>query len=90
MKYSDQEIIGYLESITDIDLFFTLKTDNMIAGIIHYVDRDKSNVWAMIEDRDDVVDACIEFLKKRGNLHFSNNAEADEYGERLVNNKNES
>jgi len=68
MKYGnfDQSyIVQYLQSLSELDSFYVFCVNGSEPGLIHYLDSDGES-WSLMEDDNELVDACLEYLMEMG------------------------
>jgi len=73
MKYGsfDQDyIMQYLQSYSDLDSFYIFCVNGAEPGLIHYFDIEGES-WCLMEEDNELVDACLEFLRTRNVKKFS-------------------
>jgi hypothetical protein len=56
------KIESYLLAYADLDCFFITVGQGIENGLIGYVDR-KGSAWTLMEDDDEHVDDCLEYLR---------------------------
>lgn len=87
MKYGNYDkdfITKYLESRSKLELFYILYIKSTDSGLIHYSDEDGES-WCLMEDDDDLVDACILYLTEFGVPTFNTQDDLNEFEIKLKN-----
>lgn len=71
-------IIKYLEAWGDLDRYYVVVRENVKPGLIHSIDSSGESS-AIMDDDDERVEYCIQFLRDRGNPFFTTNEEEEAY-----------
>ncbi len=69
---------SHLLQYADLSLFWILRTDYIQPGLIHYLGSD-GTAHTLMDDDDERVEKCIEFLEGMGNPIFADVNEMDSY-----------
>ena len=73
---------SHLLQYADLRLFWILRTDHIQPGLIHYLGSD-GTAYTLMDDDDERVEKCIEFLEDMSNPVFTDVNEMDSYAAQL-------
>ena len=63
MNMSDKNTVSsYLQAFADLSCFYIIVGREIRGGLIGYVDRN-GRAWTLMEDDEELADACLEFLR---------------------------
>ncbi|MFT6180073.1 MAG: hypothetical protein ACJA16_000922 [Akkermansiaceae bacterium] len=73
-----EPIVKYLEAWGELDRYYVFVSENVRPGLIYSIDKDGESS-ALMDDDDERVNLCIQFLRDRGNPVFVNSQEEEAY-----------
>ena len=85
-QFDESVVVDYLKSHAELDAFYVFNIDSSRPGLIHYFDSDGDS-WSLMEDNDDLVDACLGYLQEHGAPVFENVDELKAFEESYKNQK---
>lgn len=79
---SESKAEAHLKRFAPLSRFWIYRTEHTAPGLIHYSDQD-GRAWTLMEDDEDLLDACIALLESRGCSVFDDVESMDDYAARL-------
>lgn len=64
-KFEKSYIVQYLQSYAELNSFYIFYVTGSEPGLIHYFDSEGES-WCLMEDDNELVDACLIYLKEMG------------------------